>query len=179
MVIIARSEIPLALASGRTDHARDILQRWADHPQAVRHRRPELLAAIAEVKLASDGPAAAAAAAEAGLTELADPKFVPVSKGSRIRLHTTLARAQLAQGRADDAKRNVLQALEENAAMCDVELSPDRLLALTVLAEASLVLRDRVGAKRAFDEAQAIRARHQRLGPQYLQPLERARAALA
>jgi len=179
MVIIARSEIPLALASGRTDHAREVVQRWVDHPQALRARRPELLAAIAEVKLATDEPAAAAAAAEAGLAELADPKFAPVSKGSRIHLHLTLARAQLAQGRADDAKRSVLQALEENAAMCDVELSPDRLLALTVLAQASLALGDRAGAKRAFDEAQAIRARHQRLGPQYLQPLERVRAALA
>ena len=179
MVIIARSEIPLALASGRTDHARDVLQRWVDHPRALRDRRPELLAAIAEVKLASDGPEVAAAAAEAGLAELADPKFAPVSKGSRIRLHMTLARAQLAQGRAEDAKRNVLQALEENAEMCDVKLSPDRLLALTVLAEASLALGDRAGAKRAFEEAQAIRARHQRLGPQYLQPLERVRATLS
>jgi hypothetical protein len=63
--------------------------------------------------------------------------------------------------------------------MCDVETSPDRLLALTVLAEANLALGDRAGARRAIDEAQAIRARHPRLGPQYVQPLERVRSALA
>ena len=179
MVYAVQAEIALALVEGDAPRAREVVQRWAEHPQATRQRRPELLAAGAEVALASESADAAAQAARDALAEIARPALAGSARASRFRLLLVLARALLAQGHAEQAMQTASQALAENAAMCDIDRSPDRLLALAALGDAQVASGDRMSAQRALDEARAIQQRHARLGPQYVAPLTRLQAALS
>jgi tetratricopeptide (TPR) repeat protein len=165
------AQLALELARGDAEAAGATSQRYSAQPVTDAWANA---AADAEVRLIQGEPDAAVARATSALRDLPQSSATHGLPFQRIRLQLALARGLVALGRPGEALAPLGQALAANAAVADVDFSPQRLVALSVLAEARFRLGQRDAAREALAEARAIRARHQQLGPQYTEPLDRA-----
>jgi tetratricopeptide (TPR) repeat protein len=165
------AQVALELARGDAQAARATWQRYSQLPGLDAWAGA---ATDTEVRLAEGELDAAVARATAALRDLPPSPATFGLPFQKIRLQLTLARGLVALGRPSEALAPLDEALAANAVAADVDFSPQRLVALAVLAEARLRLGERDAARDALSEARTIRARHQQLAPQYTEPLDRA-----
>jgi len=86
----------------------------------------------------------------------------------RFELLLVLAKAKLASGDVDSALEHALEAVRLNGSFADVEVSPDRIRALAIVAQIHMARGALDEAKIALTEAGAIRDRNVELGPHIL-----------
>ena len=139
---------------------------WAQHaprdpPESI------WLAERAELALLRGDVAAAATAARDALA-LLDGRDIDIgATEARQRLQHALGAALLQAGQPVPARAALQQAVDLDAAMRDADTSPQRLAALTLLAQAQARLGERAAAASTAAQARLIRRRHAELGPQF------------
>ncbi len=177
----ARIRVQWLIARGDGGRAAESWRRYLadtarpDPPLADDH---EALTDVAEVLLAAGDAQGASERARQALvllerrparTDNADVE------ARALRLHGA---ALLRLGQPAKAVTSLRRSAELHDAVYDPQLSPSVAQVQVLLGEAQLATGDRTAARDALARAQAIRARHAELGPQYLEPIRRLQADL-